>query len=225
MKQENILSTALKDFPAVDHSRAMHLFTDYYRELVSWNQKINLISRNDEHRIITRHFLESLGFLKHFEFPLNASVLDLGSGAGFPGIPLAIIRPDLHITLVEATKKKAEFLQEISRKLSLNTIRVKNRRMEEITETLESIHIIVCRSVASLSKLYRWSRPCLEQSGGRLVTVKGEQYKKELTILLKQIKPDRGIEYTIKSFDPFPDLYSIRQCYLVIINFRGRNNT
>lgn len=220
MKQENILSTALKDFPTVDHARAMNLFHSYYQGLLFWNQKINFISRKDENRIITRHFLESLGFLKQFDFPYQAEVLDLGSGAGLPGIPIAIVRPDLHIILVEATKKKADFLQEMSAELTLSNIQVKNNRMEEIAGNMKSLDIIVSRSVSSLSKLYKWTRPCLEQSQGQLVTVKGSQYKKELSILLKQVNPDSGIEYMIKSFDPFPDLYSIRPCYLVIVNIK-----
>ena len=220
MKNKNILSTALNDFPEVDHTRALPLFTSYYKELLVWNQKINLISKRDENRIVTRHFLESLGLLKQIDFPAWARVLDLGSGAGLPGIPLAIVRPDLHITLVEAKKKKTDFLQEISQKLTLDTIRVINNRMEEIAQKMQSIDIVVCRGVASLAKLYKWTRPCLEPTQGRLVTVKGEQYKKELSTLIKHRKSNNKIEYRIEIFNPFPELYSIRKCYLVVILFK-----
>jgi 16S rRNA (guanine527-N7)-methyltransferase len=220
MKHLNILSTALNDFPGVDHSRALHRFNSYYQELLAWNQRINLISKKDENRIVIRHFLESLGFLKHIDFPFQARVLDLGSGAGLPGIPLAIVRPDLHITLVEAKKKKTEFLQEVSQKLTLDTIRIINKRMEEIAGKMDTIDIVVCRSVASLAQLYKWTRLCLEPSQGKLITIKGEQYKKELSTLIKHSKSDTRIEYTIASFNPFPELYSIRKCYLVVVIFK-----
>ncbi|MFO7889128.1 MAG: 16S rRNA (guanine(527)-N(7))-methyltransferase RsmG [bacterium] len=217
MKQQNILSAALRDFNKIDSSNALKLFTSYYQELLIWNKKINLISRKNEDQIVTRHFLESMGFIKAIDFPCQARVMDLGSGAGLPGIPIAIIRPDLNLLLVEAKKKKVEFLRNISRKLGLKNIQIINKRVEEIDDEIKPMDVIVCRSVASLSKLYKWSHRCLKPSHGRLITIKGEQYHRELHLLLKQAGSDTKIEYKIEPYNPFPGFYSIRKCYLVII--------
>lgn len=223
MKQQNLLSKVLKEFKNVDFSTAMELFSIYYQELLVWNKKINLISQQDVHRIVTRHFLESLGFLNIVDFPHQACVVDLGSGAGLPGIPIAIVRPDLDIVLVESKRKKAGFLRHISIKLDLENIRVIDKRMETVCDTIQPVDMIVCRSVASLLKLYKWSYKCLKASQGRLLTIKGEQYKKELHILLKQNRPDTKIEYEIKPYTPFSDIYVIRKCYMVILNIKKVN--
>lgn len=223
MKQKNILFAALKYFPDSNFSQTVKLFTGYYQELLAWNQRINLISRKDEDQIVTRHFLESVGFLKAVNFTSQARVLDLGSGAGFPGIPIALVRPDLTMILVESIKKKAEFLRYIAQKLDLNNIQVINKRMEGIDDEITPVNVIVGRSVASLSKLFKWSHRCLKSSQGRLVTIKGEQYQKELHILLKQLTPDIKIQYRVELYDPFPDLYAIRKCYLVNIQVNKTN--
>jgi len=217
MKQKNILSAVLKDINGKNYLRSIQQFELYYRKLLAWNQKINLISRHDENCMVTRHFVESLGFLDIVDFHHQAKVVDLGSGAGFPGIPIAIVRPDLDIILVESKTKKAGFLDYISSELQLNNIQVIGKRMESVCDRIEPVDIIVCRSVASLSKLYKWSYPCLKKSQSKLITIKGEQYKKELNILLKQKKSDIKIEYEIKPYNPFSDIYTIRTCYMVII--------
>jgi len=223
MKKKNILCAALKCFPDIHFSQAVKLFTGYYQELLAWNQRVNLISRKDEDQIVSRHFLESIGFLKACDFPSQARVLDLGSGAGFPGIPMALIRPDLSMILVESTKKKAEFLRHIVKKLDLNNIQVINKRMENMANEIHPVDAIVARSVASLSKLFKWSHTCLKSSQGRLVTIKGEQYQKELHILLKQIRSDIQIKYSVEPYDPFPELYAIRKCYVVNIQVNEIN--
>ncbi len=223
MKQKEILADALKEFSTVNPLTALKQFNFYYQELLAWNKKINLISRHDEKRIVTRHFLESLGILKAIHFPPHSRVLDLGSGAGLPGIPVAIVRPDIHILLIEAKKKKAEFLEQISRKLSLENVQVIDKRVEEICENIQPVNIVISRGVSTLQNLYKWSHKCLEKTRGRLVTVKGEQYKEEIQRLLIKSKSDTPIEYTIEPYDPFPHLYFIRKCYLVIIKEKRRN--
>jgi len=218
MKQKNILSAVLQEISENNYQTALELFEIYYRELLTWNKKINLISRNDENRIVTRHFLESLGFLNTVDFPRHSKVVDLGSGAGLPGIPIAIVRPDLDIVLVESKRKKAGFLSHISTQLNLENIRVLNKRMETVCDTIQPVDMIMCRSVASLQKLYKWSYKCLKTSHSKLITIKGEQYKKELHILLKQKGSDTKIEYEIKPYTPFSEIYIIRKCYMVILN-------
>ena len=87
------------------------LFTIYWENLKLWNSKINLTSIRDDHEIIMKHFLDSVAVLNYFVVQENDLVVDVGSGAGFPGIPIKILRPNLDLTLVESVSKKASFLK------------------------------------------------------------------------------------------------------------------
>ena len=108
-------------------------FDVYYQELVSIRGRVNLTSLRDRESIERRHFLESLALLKAIEDAgtLASPVIDLGSGAGFPGVPMKIVRPELQMTLLEATEKKAAFLRALVERLSLQEVQVINRRAEE----------------------------------------------------------------------------------------------
>jgi 16S rRNA (guanine527-N7)-methyltransferase len=152
----------------------------YLRLLLEWNQRINLISPNDEDRIAERHILESLAVLSVWNFPKDCSVLDLGSGGGFPGIPLKIIRPDLAMTLLESRQKKTLFLNTVVRELKIENCRVVNARAEELSE--EKYSIVIARAVADLKTLWEWSRPLLISSGV-LLAMKGGELNDELRAL------------------------------------------
>ena len=154
----------------------------YITLLLEWNQRINLISPNDEERIAERHILESLAVLSAWPFPENASVLDLGSGGGFPGVPLKIMRPDLAMTLLESRQKKTLFLKAAVQELKLSNCRVVNARAEKLTK--ERFSIVVARAVADLKTLWKWSRPLLIE-GGVLLAMKGGELDNELQTLNK----------------------------------------
>lgn len=163
-------------------SKQIEQLQKYIALLLDWNQRINLISPNDEERIAERHILESLAVLSAWPFPQNASVLDLGSGAGFPGIPLKIIRPDLAMTLLESRQKKTFFLNAAVQELNLSNCRVVNARAEELPK--ERFSIVIARAVADLKTLWKWSRPLLTE-GGVLLAMKGGELDKELQALKK----------------------------------------
>ena len=107
-------------------------FSDYYHMLIEWNKKINLTRIVEKKDVVTRHFLDSLEVLhisnSYLESPFR--VIDIGSGAGFPGIPIAIMENNIHVDLVEATKKKTTFLDHIVRELNMTNISVHNTRAE-----------------------------------------------------------------------------------------------
>ena len=107
-------------------------FEWYFRELVRWNQKINLIGHKNEKDIISNLFIDSLAFHKVFNDELPSSVLDIGSGAGFPGLPLKIYEPKISVTLVEPNLKKVAFLHHVIGTLGLQTIQVEAKRIEEM---------------------------------------------------------------------------------------------
>ena len=157
----------------------------YLALLLDWNQRINLISPNDEERIAERHILESLAILSAWPFPQNASVLDLGSGAGFPGMPLKIMRPDLAMTLLESRQKKTLFLNAAVQELKFSNCRVVNARAEDLVKIpSEKFSIVIARAVAELKTLWEWSRSLLTDRG-LLLAMKGGELEKEFQRLRK----------------------------------------
>ena len=186
----------------------------YMALLLDWNQRINLISPNDEERIAERHILESLAVLSAWSFPQNVSVLDLGSGGGFPGVPLKIMRPDLAMTLLESRQKKTLFLKAAVQELKLSNCRVVNARAEELTE--ERFTIVIARAVADLKTLWEWSRPLLVEDG-MLLAMKGGELDNELQTLKKF---DSKVAYQLLRY---PDEWNIdisRCCAAVSYPYR-----
>jgi 16S rRNA (guanine527-N7)-methyltransferase len=160
---------------------AAQLFDSYYRLIESWNQKINLVSYQTEQEIFLRHFLDSLWCSKVIEKEC-IRVLDLGSGAGFPGLPLKICFPELEMTLLEAQKKRCLFLNEVVVVLKLKEIAVVNGRAEDLGHEVqyrEKFDGVVVRAVASLATLAELALPLLK-SGGQLIAMKSKEIQQEL---------------------------------------------
>ena len=129
----SLLSSETSPFLTLSGPETEALF-DHFRLLLQWNQRLNLTSIRDEREAVLRHYCESL-FLATY-LPLDgATVVDIGSGGGFPGVPAAIIRPGLSFTLVESHQRKSVFLRESTR--SIKNVRVFNRRAEELSETFD----------------------------------------------------------------------------------------
>lgn len=192
-------------------------FSRYQHLLVVWNQKINLISRNDEVRMVTKHFLQSLGLVQVVQFPRGARILDLGTGAGFPGVPLKIIRPDIHLVLVESKKKKILFLKKLIEELGLTDVEVRQGRIEEIGKSIQPVRFVVTRAVTDLVKLVKWSKDCMHPQGGELIAIKGSDAKKELN-RLASYSADLGITaYNLKKYNPFPLVMPLGETFVVSI--------
>ncbi len=148
--------------------------------LLTANQQINLTAIRDPEEAWMRHVLESLALIPRL--PDVGSLVDVGTGGGLPGIPLVIMLPDLKVTLVEATGKKCEFLQNVIRKLKLSSVTVLNGRAEDVgrAEEHRGCHdVIVARAVGSLSELMELSLPLL-RCGGMLLAIKGRSAEEEL---------------------------------------------
>jgi len=144
------------------------LLVRYVEALLEWNAKVNLISRRDQENVWFSHVLHSLALLFYFELPDNARVLDLGTGGGLPGIPVAIARPGIKFVLLDSIKKKTTAVQEIVERLGLTGVSVRTGRAEEIHRgqgEIGTFDIVMARAVASLRDLARWSRPYLKVSG------------------------------------------------------------
>jgi 16S rRNA (guanine527-N7)-methyltransferase len=149
------------------------LFEAYRETLLLWSSKMNLVSLQSELDLPVRHFIDSLTLLPYL--PAGpGTLLDIGSGAGFPAIPVKIFRKDLHVTLLEASRKKCSFLKEVIRRLGLREIAVLNCRLEELLkkDLKPSFDVIVSRATLKLPELLRGGLPLLKQ-GGVLAAMKG----------------------------------------------------
>ena len=139
---------------------SLDLLRQYVDLLLSWNSKINLISRRDEENIWIRHILHSMSLLFHVELQESARVLDLGTGGGLPGIPLAIMRPDLHVTLLDSIRKKTGALENIVSALHLKNAEVICGRAGELRlDRMKDVgyDVVIARAVANVRELIRWS--------------------------------------------------------------------
>jgi 16S rRNA (guanine527-N7)-methyltransferase len=196
----------------------LECFQRYQTSLIEWNKKVNLISVNDEPRVVTRHFLQSIGLLRVFDFPIGCRVLDLGTGGGFPGIPIKIIRSDLELVLVEATQKKVLFLKELIKILDLKNVVALPVRIESIQNSIKPVDIVVSRAVTDLRHLVRWSRPCLKKEGGHLIAIKGKRMDGELADLKTDRRFHRAISWEVIPYNPFPEQFVLNDSHVVVFN-------
>ncbi|MCS7029220.1 MAG: 16S rRNA (guanine(527)-N(7))-methyltransferase RsmG [Bacteroidia bacterium] len=128
-------------------------FEQFYQKITFWNEKINLVSRKDIPHLWTRHILHSAMIAKIISFAPNTKILDVGTGGGFPGIPLAILFPDCNFTLVDSITKKINAVQDIVQSLGLRNVKVQVIRAEHIQEKFD---FVVSRAVAQLPQFYAW---------------------------------------------------------------------
>ena len=153
-------------------------FLKYYDFLVSENQKYNLTAITSKEEVFYKHFLDSV--LPESEITKNAKIIDIGSGAGFPAVPLKIVRPDLKFTLVDSLNKRVNFLNELFILLNLGDIKAVHARAEDfIKENRESYDFAVARAVAPLNTLLEYMVPYLKV-GGRCLIYKSQKLEEEI---------------------------------------------
>lgn len=146
--------------------------------LVKWQKTINLVSKNTLEDLWARHFEDSAQLSQYIT--KNANVMDLGSGGGFPGMVLALLRPDIDMTLIESDTRKCAFLQNVSRETSINNVTVLNERIENVSRET-SVDYITARALASVEKLLEFSEPFIKQSPELIcLFLKGEKANLEL---------------------------------------------
>lgn len=151
-------------------------FLRYQQELLDWNTRINLTAITTPEEVLIKHFLDSLSLMIVFDAP-EASILDIGAGAGFPGLALKIIRPQWQVLLLEATGKKVTFLQHLIKTLQLKNIVALHGRAEELAHKAEyrtSFDVVTARAVASLPKLLEYAAPFCRVGGQIIFPKKGE---------------------------------------------------
>lgn len=152
-----------------------------------WNAKINVISRKDIDNLYERHVLHSLAIIKFIRFRTGAEILDLGTGGGFPGIPLAIFFPNVQFTLIDGTKKKIKVVQEVVDALGLTNVKAQQVRAEELKARYD---FVVSRAVAGIDKLAFWSQRLLKNQDKHavpngVIALKGGNLRQEMKALPK----------------------------------------
>ena len=163
----------------------------FTQEVLTWNERFNLVSKKDSNPdAIARHILDSLTVLGILRIPPNSKIVDIGSGAGFPAIPLKIIRADLDLTLIESTHKKSLFLKHVVEKLHLSGVLVANRRAEELClqeQFSKRYDVATAKALTDLFRTMNLSFPFLK-TGGMLICYKGEKIERELEEVKKKVR-------------------------------------
>ena len=151
-------------------------FDIYFEELVSYNEKVNLTAITEKNEVYTKHFLDSI--LSIDAIPFNSSVVDVGTGAGFPSLPIKIVRPDIKLTMVDSLNKRINFLNHLCEKLKIESTNVHARAEEFAQKNREQFDVAVARAVAKLNTLLEYLLP-LVKVGGLVIAYKGGNIAEE----------------------------------------------
>lgn len=187
-KFEEILNKHLKEINIELKKEQTEKFYKYMNLLLEWNEKINLTAITEPEEVILKHFVDSLTISKYIE--KDSKLVDMGTGAGFPGIPLKILRDDIEITLADSLNKRINFLNEVIKELNLKNIQTVHTRAEEFGKNKkyrESFDIATSRAVANLSTLSEYLIPLVKPSG-KTICMKGSEIKEEVEMARKAIE-------------------------------------
>lgn len=204
----NLLAEFLRLYINREVNCYVEKFLEYEKILLHWNEKVNLISRKQKG--IEKIILDSIFFLNDYKFKGDENIIDIGTGGGFPGIPLKIIYPNLKITLVDSINKKITALKDIVNKLKLQEVNVIRARAEELCKRYEykfRYDIVISKAVSELVNLYKWGRD-FHKTDGEMVCIKGGDIIEELKSFQKKY-PNQKFEvrnYNMNSLIPNYDL-------------------
>lgn len=179
---KKMLADGAKKICVMLTEKQLNQFEQYYELLIEWNQKMNLTAITQPEEVVYKHFLDSLSCLQTGLFVENSRVIDVGTGAGFPSIPLKIACPSLQMVLLDSLQKRLTFLEEVIDKLGLEEITLLHARAEDAGQQedwREQFDLAVARAVAPMPVLCELCLPFVRQ-GGRLVAMKGKLGEEEL---------------------------------------------
>ena len=202
MQMREILISATADYKTQLTEENLSKFEVYYKLLKEWNEKINLTAITDADGVAVKHFVDSLSVLNYCNIPQNAKVLDVGTGAGFPGVVLKIVRPDIQLFLLDSLKKRFLFLDALLSELDLDADFLQGRAEEygQDLDMRESYDLVVSRAVAQLNTLSEYCLPFARLSG-RFVAFKGGACENEVAAAKRAIQTLGGKLIKIHSFE------------------------
>ena len=184
-ENQDLLVEGAKGFGIQLNEKQVEAFDLYLRELLKWNQKINLTAIRTEKGIVLKHFIDSLSAIPYLFG--TTSLLDIGSGAGFPGIPLKIVQPSLEVTLIDSVRKKVDFQKHIVRMLGLKGTETLHGRIQDkaiVQSMTGQFDAVISRAFSDLRTFLRLSFPFLRK-GGILLAMKGEFDEEETSFHTK----------------------------------------
>ena len=182
MSNENILLDGCTYFGIKLSDHQVSQFIRYYELLIEWNKVMNLTAITEYGEVMQKHFVDSLALVRTGKVTGREKIIDIGTGAGFPGIPLKIAYPDLEVVLLDSLNKRIKFLNEVIEKLGLSGIRAVHGRAEDFarqTEYREQFDFCVSRAVANLASLSEYCLPYVKK-GGYFISYKSGNIQEEM---------------------------------------------
>ncbi|MBQ8198735.1 MAG: 16S rRNA (guanine(527)-N(7))-methyltransferase RsmG [Lachnospiraceae bacterium] len=210
----------LKQWDLELNEKQIQQFSDYYDLLVEWNSFMNLTAITEFDEVCKKHFLDSLSIVKAYDRNFlekeNLSLIDIGTGAGFPGIPIKIAFPNIHVTLLDSLNKRIKFLDTVIEKLAFANCETYHGRAEDYAKPnllREKYDLCVSRAVANLSTLSEYCLPYVK-IGGDFVSYKSEKISEESVQAEKAIsilggKVNRQVDFTLPESDIYRNIYII----------------
>ncbi|MCI2112377.1 MAG: 16S rRNA (guanine(527)-N(7))-methyltransferase RsmG [Ruminococcus sp.] len=201
MNIKEIIKSATADYKIQLTENQLEQLEKYFKLLVEWNQKINLTAITDEQGVAVKHFADSLSLFNYVDIPENSTIIDVGTGAGFPGIVLKIARPDIRLTLLDSLQKRLNFLDTVLSELSLDAVLIHSRAEDggQDIDLRESFDFVVSRAVARLNVLAEYCIPYARLSGS-FIAMKGPDAENEIADGRKAVQTLGGKIKNIHTF-------------------------
>lgn len=214
----NIFKSDLNTLGITLTEKQIEQFLKYYEMLVEWNEFMNLTAITEYDEVMKKHFIDSISLIKAYDVTKSASVIDVGTGAGFPGLALKIAYPNLQVTLLDSLNKRIQFLNEVITKLGLEGVETIHGRAEDFAKPgklREKYDLCVSRAVANLSTLSEYCLPFVKV-GGQFISYKSEKITEEMFAARNAIKLLGGkvvnqVEFQLPDCDIYRNLFVIEK--------------